>query len=62
LAITELLGLPHGVLNTALTHQTITARGQSYQAHLSFEKATYARDALAKVGLSVIYIYIYIIV
>ncbi len=53
MAISALLGLATGSLNDSLTHQTITARGQSFRAQLSFEKANYARDAIAKVPLCV---------
>jgi hypothetical protein len=37
----------------ALVHQTIIARGQEIKSNLNQERALYARDAIAKVGIFV---------
>ncbi|KAG8122494.1 hypothetical protein E2320_017991 [Naja naja] len=46
--LARLLGLENSVLQEALTHKKIIAKGEQLISPLSLEQASYARDALAK--------------
>ncbi|XP_063150653.1 unconventional myosin-Ic isoform X3 [Candoia aspera] len=46
--LARLLGLENSVLQEALTHKKIIAKGEQLISPLSLEQAAYARDALAK--------------
>uniref|UniRef100_T1DAD5 Unconventional myosin-Ic n=1 Tax=Crotalus horridus TaxID=35024 RepID=T1DAD5_CROHD len=46
--LARLLGLENAVLQEALTHKKIIAKGEQLISPLSLEQAAYARDALAK--------------
>ncbi|XP_061162606.1 unconventional myosin-Ic-like [Saccostrea echinata] len=46
--ISQLLGCPEGVLQSALQNRTIEAKGEKMKSPLNKDQALYARDALAK--------------
>ncbi|XP_078337010.1 unconventional myosin-Ic-like isoform X3 [Crassostrea virginica] len=46
--ISQLLGCPEGILQSALQNKTIEAKGEKLKSPLNKDQALYARDALAK--------------